>query len=160
MDRGFPQLSEPKTQQYKIVHYLTSTYLSTSVVVQWLRTLEGEEHFPSLVRGSLVIFSEGELSENSVIKNFLTTASDGKNYQIRYYNFDIIVSVGYRVKSHRGTQFRIWATLRLREYIVKGFTMDYERLKQPPRIGKPGDQFVAWDSIPPSYCQEEGSILI
>jgi hypothetical protein len=76
------------------------------------------------------IFSEGELSENSVVKDFLTTANDGKNYQTRYYNLDVIISVGYRVKSHRGTQFRIWAMQLLREYIVKGFAMDDERLKQ------------------------------
>ncbi len=76
------------------------------------------------------IFSEGELHEDSVVKDFLTTASDGKNYQTRHYNLDVIISVGYRVKSHRGTQFRIWATQRLREYIVKGFTLDDERLKQ------------------------------
>jgi hypothetical protein len=76
------------------------------------------------------VFSERELREESVVKDFLTTASDGKNYQTRYYNLDVIISVGYRVKSHRGTQFRIWATQRLREYIVKGFTLDDERLKQ------------------------------
>ncbi len=76
------------------------------------------------------IFSEGELNEDAVVKDFLTTASDGKNYQTRYYNLDVIISVGYRVKSHRGTQFRIWATQRLREYIVKGFTLDDERLKK------------------------------
>ena len=76
------------------------------------------------------IFKEGELFEESVIRKFRTTASDGKNYQVNYYNLDVIISVGYRVKSLRGTQFRIWATQRLREYIVKGFTMDDERLKQ------------------------------
>jgi hypothetical protein len=76
------------------------------------------------------IFQEGELRQDSVVKEFLTTAADGKNYQTRFYNLDVIISVGYRVKSLRGTQFRIWATKRLREYIVKGFTMDDERLKQ------------------------------
>jgi len=76
------------------------------------------------------IFEEGELAEDSVVKDYLTTATDGKNYQTKFYNLDAIISVGYRVKSHRGTQFRIWATQRLREYIVKGFTMDDERLKQ------------------------------
>ena len=76
------------------------------------------------------IFEESELHEDSVIKELLTTAADGKNYQTRFYNLDVIISVGYRVKSHRGTQFRIWATQRLREYIVKGFTMDDERLKE------------------------------
>jgi hypothetical protein len=76
------------------------------------------------------LFTEGELRPDSVIKDFLTTATDGKNYNVTHYNLDVIISVGYRVKSHRGTQFRIWATQRLREYIVKGFTLDDERLKR------------------------------
>ena len=63
------------------------------------------------------IFSEGELSKNSVVANFATTASDGKVYQVDYYNLDVIISVGYRVKSLRGTQFRIWAINVLKEYI-------------------------------------------
>ena len=75
------------------------------------------------------IFDEGELSKNSVVANFATTASDGKTYRVDYYNLDVIISVGYRVKSLRGTQFRQWATKRLNEYIRKGFTMDDERLK-------------------------------
>ncbi len=76
------------------------------------------------------VFAEGELQPGSVVKEFLTTAADGKNYTTKFFNLDVIISVGYRVKSHRGTQFRIWATQRLREYIVKGFAMDDERLKQ------------------------------
>jgi hypothetical protein len=76
------------------------------------------------------VFAEGELQAGSVVKEFLTTAADGKTYTTKFYNLDVIISVGYRVKSHRGTQFRIWATQRLREYIVKGFAMDDERLKQ------------------------------
>jgi hypothetical protein len=75
------------------------------------------------------IFQENELAENSVVRNFRTTAADGKNYQVNYFNLDVIISVGYRVKSMRGTQFRQWATKRLNEYIRKGFTMDDERLK-------------------------------
>lgn len=75
------------------------------------------------------IFAEGELQTSAVVANFATTASDGKTYQVDYYNLDVIISVGYRVKSLRGTQFRIWATQRLKEYIIKGFTMDDERLK-------------------------------
>lgn len=77
------------------------------------------------------IFEEGELSENSVVKKFFTTAADGKNYQTSFYNLDAIISVGYRVKSRVATQFRIWATQRLREFIVKGFVLDDERLKNP-----------------------------
>lgn len=76
------------------------------------------------------IFDEGELARESVVANFATTAVDGKTYQVDYFNLDVIISVGYRVKSHRGTQFRIWATQRLREYIIKGFTMDDDRLKR------------------------------
>ena len=76
------------------------------------------------------IFNEKELQEISVVKESLTTATDGKNYATKFYNLDVIISVGYRVKSHRGTQFRIWATQRLREYIIKGFTLDDERLKR------------------------------
>jgi len=76
------------------------------------------------------IFDEGELVRESVVAKFATTAVDGKSYQVDYFNLDVIISVGYRVKSHRGTQFRIWATQRLREYIIKGFTMDDDRLKQ------------------------------
>jgi hypothetical protein len=76
------------------------------------------------------IFGDGELAADSVIRKFRITAADGKNYETAHYNLDVIISVGYRVKSQRGTQFRIWATQRLREYIVKGFTMDDERLKQ------------------------------
>jgi len=69
------------------------------------------------------IFVEGELVEDSVVRKFRTTAKDGKNYNINFYNLDIIISVGYRVKSHQGTKFRQWVTQRLKEYIVKGFTM-------------------------------------
>ncbi len=76
------------------------------------------------------LFEEGELAEEAVCANYARTAADGKTYQTVYYNLDVIISVGYRVKSQRGTQFRIWATQRLREYIVKGFTLDDERLKQ------------------------------
>lgn len=75
------------------------------------------------------VFKEGELIESSVVRKFRTTAADGKNYDVNYFNLDVIISVGYRVKSVQGTQFRIWATQRLKEYIVKGFTMDDERLK-------------------------------
>ncbi|PIV23188.1 MAG: hydroxyacid dehydrogenase [Deltaproteobacteria bacterium CG_4_8_14_3_um_filter_45_9] len=81
------------------------------------------------------IFKEGELDPDSVVKEYLTTAADRKSYLTYYYNLDVIISVGYRVRSHRGTQFRRWATERLREYLVKGFTMDDERLKEGRNIG-------------------------
>ncbi len=76
------------------------------------------------------IFAEGELDRNQVVRKFRTTASDGKNYEVEHYNLDMIISLGYRVKSSIATQFRIWATARLHEYIVKGFTMDDARLKE------------------------------
>ena len=76
------------------------------------------------------IFEEGELDKNSVVRKFRTTADDGKNYNTTYYNLDMIISLGYRIKSSIATNFRRWATERLREYIIKGFTMDDERLKQ------------------------------
>jgi hypothetical protein len=76
------------------------------------------------------VFHEGELQEDSVIRKFRITAADGKSYETLHYNLDVIISVGYRVKSPRGTQFRIWATQRLREFIVKVFTLDDERLKE------------------------------
>lgn len=75
-------------------------------------------------------FKEGELEPVAVVKEYLTTAQDGKKYKTKYYNLDVIISVGYRVKSLRGTQFRIWATERLREYLIKGFTMNDDLLKK------------------------------
>ena len=81
------------------------------------------------------VFAEGELVRSSVVAESATTAADGKTYQVEFFNLDVIISVGYRVKSQRGTQFRIWATQRLGEYLVKGFTMDDERLKNPPGKG-------------------------
>lgn len=80
------------------------------------------------------IFLSNELVENSVIRKFRMTASDGKKYITKFYNLDAIISVGYRVNSQRATQFRIWSTQVLREYIVKGFVVDDERLKQGERV--------------------------
>ena len=76
------------------------------------------------------IFKEGELAENSVIRKFRITASDGKTYETSHYNLDVIISVGYRVKSHRGTQFRQWATRILRDHLVQGFTVNQTRLAE------------------------------
>lgn len=75
-------------------------------------------------------FKEGELDDNAVCREFRRTGPDGKEYAVKHYNLDVVISVGYRVKSLRRAQFRIWATQRLREYIVKGFALDDERLKQ------------------------------
>ncbi|WP_258522328.1 virulence RhuM family protein [Campylobacter hyointestinalis] len=75
------------------------------------------------------IFSDGELEENLVVRFFRTTANDGKNYNVKYYNLDMIISLGYRIKSKVATNFRRWATQKLKEYLIKGFTIDDERLK-------------------------------
>ena len=79
------------------------------------------------------IFAEEELDRNSVVKNYLTTAADGKKYPTNFYNLDMIISLGYRINSKIATAFRQWATARLKEYIIKGFTLDDERLKQNGR---------------------------
>ena len=75
------------------------------------------------------ILEEGELEKDQVVRKFRTTAADGKNYQVMHYNLDMIIAIGYRVRTSVGTQFRQWATARLKEYMVKGFTLDDERLK-------------------------------
>ena len=77
------------------------------------------------------ILKEGELSEDSVIKYYLITAADGKEYNVKFYSLDMILAIGFRVRSKRGTQFRIWANQHLKEYMVKGFVMDDERLMNP-----------------------------
>ena len=76
------------------------------------------------------LFSEGELSKTAVVANFATTAIDGKTYQVDHYNLDVIISVGYRVKSKQGTQFRQWATKRLKDYLVQGYAINEKRLKE------------------------------
>ena len=100
----------------------------------WLNQLQMAELFQTTKQNVSLhiqnVFHEQELEEGSVVKEYLTTAADGKSYRTKFYNLDVIISVGYRVKSHRGTQFRIWATQRLREYLIKGFALDDERLKQ------------------------------
>lgn len=80
------------------------------------------------------VFSEDELNETQVVRKFRTTADDGKDYEVSYYNLDVIISVGYRIKSQRGTQFRIWATKTLKEFIIKGFVLDDKRLKQGGQV--------------------------
>ena len=77
------------------------------------------------------ILNEKELEENAVIKNYLTTASDGKNYEVAFYSLDMILAIGFRVRSKRGTQFRQWANRNLKEYMIKGFVIDDDRLKKP-----------------------------
>jgi len=101
----------------------------------WLTQLEMTELFQTSKQNISLhinnIFDEGELEPDSVVKEYLTTAADGKKYSTKHYNLDAILAVGYRVRSERGTQFRKWATTTLREYLVKGFVMNDERLKDP-----------------------------
>jgi hypothetical protein len=91
------------------------------------------------------IFDEGELSKNSVVANFATTASDGKTYEVEHYNLDVIISVGYRVKSKRGTQFRQWANKILKDYLLKGYAINQHMLiKMSELTDKVGehDQYI------------------
>jgi len=101
----------------------------------WLTQLEMTELFQTTKQNISLhinnIFAEGELIPDSVVKEYLTTAGDGKQYKTKHYNLDVMLAVGYRVRSERGTQFRRWATTTLREYLVKGFAMNDERLKDP-----------------------------
>ena len=101
----------------------------------WLNQQQMAELFatskPNISMHIANILKENELDKFSVVKNFLTTAADGKNYNVVFYSLEMIIAVGYRVRGVRGTQFRQWATEHLTEYLVKGFTMDDERLKNP-----------------------------
>ena len=101
----------------------------------WLTQLEIAELFQTTKQNVSLhaknIFKDGELIEDSVVKDSLTTAADGKRYRTRLYNLDLILAIGYRVRSPRGVQFRQWASTHLKEYLVKGFVMDDERLKNP-----------------------------
>ena len=101
----------------------------------WLSQMEIAELFQTTKQNVSLhaknIFEEGELSANSVVKDSLTTAADGKNYRTQLYHLELILAIGYRIRSPRGTQFRQWATKHLKEFLVKGFVMDDERLKSP-----------------------------
>ena len=101
----------------------------------WLNQQQMAELFatskPNISMHIANILKEKELNEISVVKNYLTTAADGKNYNVVFYSLEMIIAVGYRVRGIRGTQFRQWATEHLTEYLIKGFTMDNERLKNP-----------------------------
>ncbi|MBP3786446.1 MAG: virulence RhuM family protein [Bacteroidaceae bacterium] len=103
----------------------------------WLNQQQMAELFatskPNISMHIANILKEKELYRDSVVKEFLTTAADGKNYNVVFYSLEMIIAVGYRVRGIRGTQFRQWATEHLTEYLVKGFTMDDERLKLSAR---------------------------
>lgn len=113
----------------------TAIHLRAESGTVWLTQAEIAELFATTKQNvsthSRNILNEGELSESSVVKDSFTTASDGKRYRVKWYSLPMILSIGYRVRSPRGTQFRQWATANLSEYLVKGFVMDDERLKEP-----------------------------
>ena len=117
-----------KTEDEKIAVDVRMSEQDVWLTQDQLASLYGIER-PGITQHIGNIFTEGELQEGSVSKKFLRTAADGKNYNTKHYNLDMIISLGYRVNSKMATQFRIWATKRLNEYIRKGFTMDDERLK-------------------------------
>lgn len=124
---------------YNTVDGKTSVSLLAKDGTAWMNQNQLAELFatsiPNMSMHISNIFKEGELERNSVVKDYLTTASDGKNYSVSFYALEMILAIGFRVRSRRGTQFRQWANKNLAEYMVKGFVMDDERLKNPN--GKP-----------------------
>jgi len=123
----------------------------------WLTQAKLAELFdvqkPAISKHLKNIFESGELDENSVVSKMETTAADGKRYNTNYYNLDAIIAVGYRVNSKKATMFRIWASRILKEFIIKGYVMDDERLKDPENFFLKGDRFQVF-SLPrlPFFC--------
>lgn len=128
----------------EIVEYKINNNFSLKVMLEnetvWLSQIQMAELFDSSKQNISLhinnVFKENELNEKSVVKEYLTTASDGKKYNVKYYNLDVIISVGYRVKSQRGTQFRIWATKILKEYLLKGYIFQQRLNKIEERLNK------------------------
>jgi len=120
---------------YNTIDGKTSVSLFAKDGMVWMNQSQLAELFdtsvPNISMHIANILKEGELEENSVIKDYLTTAADGKNYNVIFYSLEMILAIGFRVRSKRGTQFRIWANQNLKEYMIKGFVMDDERLKNP-----------------------------
>lgn len=106
------------------------------------------------------VFKEGELDKNSVVAKFATTAEDNKTYQVEHYNLDVIISVGYRVKSKRGTQFRIWATGRLRDYLLKGYALDKQRFEKNASELEQALTLIKKTAQSPALKTDEGRGLI
>lgn len=138
-------MKNPKPQQSNIILYTTpegdikiDVFFKDETV--WLTQKRMAELFDCSIDNISLhlknIFKEGELDEDSVIEDFSITAADGKKYKTKFYNLDAIIAVGYRVNSKRATKFRIWATQTLREFIIKGFVLDDERLKNGAHFGK------------------------
>lgn len=134
MSKDFIQPPNTEIIMYQTEDGLTKIDVQMSDETVWLSLDQMADLFQrdksTISRHIKNIFGEGELNRSSVVANFATTAADGKTYQVDYYNLDVIISVGYRVKSLRGTQFRIWANSVLREYLLKGFAMNDELLKK------------------------------
>ena len=124
---------------YNTVDGKTSVSLLAKSGTVWMNQMQIAELFatsiPNISMHITNIFKENELDKNSVIKDYLTTANDDKNYNVSHYSLEMILAIGFRVRSKRGTQFRQWANKNLSEYMIKGFIMDDERLKNPD--GKP-----------------------
>lgn len=134
MSENLPFVPESEILLYQTEDGRTRIQVRLQMETAWLSLKQMSELFQRdksvISRHIRNIFKEGELQREAVVAEHATTASDGKTYQVEHFNLDVIISVGYRVRSHRGTQFRVWATQRLREYIIKGFALDDERLKE------------------------------
>jgi hypothetical protein len=127
-----------ENEQQNIIIYNTADGKASVVLyaqdgMVWMSQNQLAELFdtsvPNISMHIAKVLEEKELEENSVVKDYLTTAADGKNYKVIYYSLDMVLAIGFRVRSKRGTQFRIWANQNLKEYMIKGFVMDDERLK-------------------------------
>ncbi len=159
MNENTPIPLAPESQDNEIILYQPDSTIKLEVRLEnetvWLTQQQMTELFQTSKQNVSLhvnnIFKEGELDSNSVVKESLTTASDGKKYKTKYYNLDVIISVGYRVKSLRGTQFRQWATNVLREYLMKGCVISqrFERLEY--RMAKTEEKidFILNMSLPP-----------
>lgn len=138
--REYRRYRRMKNQQSNVIIYNTDDgKAKVSLYAQdgdiWMSQAQMAELFatsiPNISTHISNILKENELFENSVVKYYLTTAQDGKDYEVAYYALDMILAIGFRVRGIRGTQFRIWANHNLKEYMIKGFVMDDERLKNP-----------------------------
>ena len=139
----------------EIIVYQSDTTLQLEVRMEdetvWLTQAQMVELFQSSKQNISLhinnIFKEGELQSESVVKDYLTTASDGKNYRYKLYNLDVIISVGYRVKSQRGTQFRIWANKILKDYMLKGYVLTQRMDKIEQTLSEQVDKLIIHDNM-------------
>ena len=159
MNENTPIPLTPSSQDNEIILYQPDSTVKLEVRLEnetvWLTQQQMTELFLTSKQNISLhvnnIFKEGELDSNSVVKESLTTASDGKKYKTKYYNLDVIISVGYRVKSLRGTQFRQWANKVIKDYLMKGYAVSqrFERLEY--RMAKTEEKidFILNTSLPP-----------